>query len=102
MLDKDSILLVCRNILQIKPNQNQLKYLYLLYTFHLRLIFTLNQVIANGYNSISEQDKYWDIEIGLQVYTGIIHSNTEFDLYFENEENETYPLNDIKEFLFML
>ena len=23
--------------------------------------------------------------------------DTEFDLYFENEENETYPLNDIKE-----
>jgi hypothetical protein len=62
-----------------------------------RFILTLNQVLNNGFNSVSEQDKYWDIEIGIQVYTGIIHNSKEFDLYFENEENETYPLSDIKE-----
>ena len=62
-----------------------------------RFVAIVNQVLNNGYNSISEHDKNWDVEIGFQVYTGLIYSNTEFDLYFEEEENETFPLNDIKE-----
>lgn len=62
-----------------------------------RFILILNQVLNYGFDSILEQDKYWDIEIGIQVYTGIINNNMEFDLYFENDENETYPISDIKE-----
>jgi hypothetical protein len=62
-----------------------------------RFVIVVNQVLNDGYNTISEHDKNWDIEIGSQVYTGVIYSITEFDLYFEEEENETFPLNDIKE-----
>ena len=53
--------------IKIKANSKSLdNFLYMLCRDEQklkRLIFTLNQVIANGYNSISEQDKYWDIEI---------------------------------------
>jgi hypothetical protein len=61
------------------------------------LLNTINNVLKNGINSISDSDKIWDVEVGLQVYSGEIYSSTEFDLYFENDPNETFPLSDIKE-----
>jgi hypothetical protein len=61
------------------------------------LLNTINNVLNNGINSISDSDKIWDVEVGLQVYSGEIYSNTEFDLYFENGPNETFPLSDIKD-----
>lgn len=60
------------------------------------LVSTINNVLANGINSISDDDKIWDVEIGLHVYSGEIYSTTEFDLYFENSSNEIFPLSDIK------
>lgn len=62
-----------------------------------RFIIVVNKVLNDGYNSIPDSDKDWDVEIGFQVYTGTIYSDSEFDIYFEEEENETFPLNDIKE-----
>lgn len=38
-----------------------------------RFVTVVNQVLNNGYNTISEHDKNWDIEIGSQVYKRIIY-----------------------------
>jgi hypothetical protein len=62
------------------------------------LITTLNLTL--GGNSISPDNKEWSVELGLQIYTGIIQNDMTFDLFLENHYNETletFPLSDIRE-----
>ncbi|SNR46859.1 hypothetical protein [Flavobacterium sp. ov086] len=64
------------------------------------LITTLNLSLEG--NSISPDDKEWSVEMGLQIYTGIIQNNMTFDLFLEDHYDQTlesYPLLDIKEIL---
>ncbi|MNY24239.1 hypothetical protein D3C86_1579420 [compost metagenome] len=59
---------------------------------------TLN--LALNRNSISSDDKEWSVELGRQMYTGIIQNNMTFDLFLEDHYDqtlETFPLSDIKE-----
>jgi hypothetical protein len=61
-------------------------------------IATLNLALAG--NSISLDDKEWSVELGLQIYTGVIQNNMTFDLFLEDHYNqtlETFPLSDVKE-----
>jgi hypothetical protein len=79
-------------------NLNNYMYMFARNKYNLeRFVAVINQVINNGVNSISYNDKSWNIELGTQIYSGVIYDDTSFDLYFEEEENETFPLNDIKE-----
>jgi hypothetical protein len=62
------------------------------------LITTLNMALIG--NSISPDDKEWSVELGLQIYTGVIQSNMTFDLFLEDHYDqtlETFPLSDIRE-----
>jgi hypothetical protein len=62
------------------------------------IIYNIDLVI-NG-NIVSTANKEWSVELGLQLYTGIIQNNLTFDLFLEdhyNETLETFPLYDMKE-----
>jgi hypothetical protein len=62
------------------------------------LINTLNLTLRG--NPISPDDKEWSVELGLQMYTGIIQNDMTFDLFLEDHYNETleiFPLSDIRE-----
>lgn len=63
-------------------------------------IDTINLVLSNSL--INDEDKEWSIELGLQIYTGVIKENLTFDLFLEDHYEqtlETFPLSDIKEIL---
>ncbi|WP_158728535.1 MULTISPECIES: hypothetical protein [unclassified Flavobacterium] len=62
------------------------------------LITTLNMALIG--NSISPDDKEWSVELGLQIYTGVIQNDMTFDLFLEDHYDqtlETFPLSDIRE-----
>ena len=64
------------------------------------LIETINLVLLG--DSIKDEDKEWSIELGLQIYTGVILENFTFDLFLEDHYEQTlenFPLSDIKEIL---
>lgn len=51
-------------------------------------------------NTVSSDDKEWSVELGLQIYTGIIQNDMTFDLFLEDHYEQTleaFPLADIKE-----
>jgi hypothetical protein len=88
--------------IKINANSRNLNaYLYMLTrqkNMTHELITTIN--IALGGNSISPDDKEWTVELGLQMYTGVIQNNMTFDLFLEDHYDqtlETFPLSDIRE-----
>lgn len=61
---------------------------------------TIDLVLSG--NPISDEDKEWSIELGLQIYTGVIKEDLTFDLFLEDYYEQTleiFPLTDIKEIL---
>lgn len=64
------------------------------------LILTLDLALAG--NLISPDDKEWSLELGLQLYTGVIQTNMTFDIFLEDQYDQTlenFPLFDINEIL---
>ena len=62
-------------------------------------VLTIDKVLNGNYNTIAYDNREWSQEIGLQVYTGIIQDDLTFDLFLEDnydQTKETYPLSDIK------
>lgn len=85
----------------ISPNLDIYVYMYSKSINELiRLVDTLDTVLAGNYNLINYDDREWSREIGYKIYTGIIQDDLTFDLFLEDHyENtlETFPLLDIRE-----
>jgi hypothetical protein len=61
---------------------------------------TITLALNGNYNSIPYDNREWNQEIGLNIYTGIIQNDMTFDLFLEdhyNQTKETFPLSDVKE-----
>ncbi|MEZ0129585.1 hypothetical protein AB9T88_07410, partial [Flavobacterium sp. LBUM151] len=91
-------------IIETKANSNSLNcYIYMLTRqkqMLLDFIETINLVLLSG--SVKYEEREWSIELGLQIYTGVIQENLTLDLFLEDHYEETlenFPLSDIKEIL---
>jgi len=61
------------------------------------LVNNINSALSG--NSILAENEEWSVELGLQIYTGLIKNNSKFELFIEdyyNQTLETYSLSDMK------
>jgi len=61
------------------------------------LLTDINLALNGQFNQI--ENPSWGMELGLDIYFGIINDDMTFSVYYENNPTNSidYPLNDIKE-----